>query len=60
MVGGHLQSRTERFPVISCAQSSLEAMQDEDDSNFSIGMLGSIQLLGNFMYLQRIIFIWVY
>lgn len=55
----HLQSGVECFPIIPSGQSSLEAMQDEDDSNFSIGILDGIQLLGNFMDLLRVIAIWV-
>ena len=50
---GHLQRSVERLQVELGAQGSLEGVQDEGDSDVSVGGLGAAQLLGDSLNLRR-------
>lgn len=60
MLAGHLQDRVECLHVVFRAQSRLEAMLDEGDSDIYAGLLSAAQFLRDRLDLWRHVFIWVH
>lgn len=56
----HLQGGVECLQIVFGAQSSLKAVQDEDDSDVSAGLMGATQLLGDRLDLWRDVLIWAH